>query len=272
MVMKNVGERRIEDLLEEPEVDDAETRACMRLLSILGPPAYFSGADVLTFLVTRATNLSLVHGPSPYSAYAYALYAGLHNARTGEYDVGYVFGRLALGLARRFGNGAEESRTLEVFGLVVHPWKAPLRDSLPLLREGFRAGVASGELAYAAFNLNSALINGLPAGVPVADLLADADVAIEFATRHKNRTSIEMAVPFRQLSRALMGGRGGPPPLTTTASRRRGFSKRPKATRPRSASSGWPDFRRPISRVTTRPPAEAHKRAQGPCWPATSGW
>ena len=210
MVMKNVGERRIEDLLEEPEVDDAETRACMRLLSILGPPAYFSGADVLTFLVTRATNLSLVHGPSPYSAYAYALYAGLHNARTGEYDVGYAFGRLALGLARRFGNGAEESRTLEVFGLVVHPWKAPLRDSLLLLREGFRAGVASGELAYAAFNLNSALINGLPAGVPVADLLADADVAIEFATRHKNRTSIEMPVPFRQLSRALMGGTRGP--------------------------------------------------------------
>ena len=35
-VMKNVGARRIEDLLEEAEVEDDETRACMRLLSILG--------------------------------------------------------------------------------------------------------------------------------------------------------------------------------------------------------------------------------------------
>jgi len=74
--MQNVGERLIEDLLDQPEVDDEETRAGMRLISLLGPPAYFRGADVLTFLVIRATNLSLVHGPSPYSAYAYAFYAG----------------------------------------------------------------------------------------------------------------------------------------------------------------------------------------------------
>ena len=204
-VMTNVGARRIEALLSEREVDDAEKRACMRLISILGPPAYFSGADVLTFLVTRAANLSLLHGPSPYSAYAYVFYGVLHNARTGEYDVGYAFGRVALALARRFGNRAEESRTLEVFGVAVHAWKAPLRDSIPLLREGFRAGVETGELAYAAFNLNSVLINSLPAGVALAELLSDADVAIEFATKHRNRTSVEISIPFRQLARALMG-------------------------------------------------------------------
>ena len=204
-VMKNVGQRRIVDLVNQPEVADEETRACMRLVSLLGPPAYFVGADVLTFLVTRGANLSLLHGSSPYSAYSYVFYGAVHNARTGEYDVGYAFGELALALARRFGNRAEESRTLEVFGLVVHPWKATLRDSLPLLREGFRAGVESGELAYAAFNLSGVLINGLPAGVPLADLLADADVAIEFATRHRNRTGIEICLPFRQFARALTG-------------------------------------------------------------------
>ncbi|WP_224369046.1 ATP-binding protein [Hyalangium versicolor] len=212
-VMRNVGQRRIEDLANEPEVDDEETRACMRLVSILGPPAYFFGADVLPFLVTRGANLSLLHGPSPYSAYAYVFYGAIHNARTGAYDVGYAFGKLALSLARRFGNRAEESRTLEVFGLVVQPWKAPVRDSLPLLREGYRAGVESGELAYAAFNLVSVLINGLPAGVPLADLLADADVAIDFATKHKNRTGIELAAPFRQVARALMGATRAPASL-----------------------------------------------------------
>jgi predicted ATPase/signal transduction histidine kinase len=204
-VMANLGQRRIEDLVNEPEVEDEGVRACMRLLSILGPPAYFSGAEVLTFLVTRAANLSLLHGPSAYSAYAYVFYGAIHNARTGQYDVGYDFGKLALALGRRFGNRAEESRVLEVFGLVVHPWKATLRESLPLVREGFRAGVESGELAYAAFNLNSVLINGLPAGVPLADILADAEIAIEFATRHQNRTSVEISIPFRQLARSLTG-------------------------------------------------------------------
>lgn len=208
--MKNVGQRRIEELAGQPEVEHEETRACMRLVSILGPPAYFFGADVLTFLVTRGANLSLLHGPSPYSAYAYMFYGALHNARTGEYDVGYAFGKLALALAQRFGNRAEESRTLEVFGLVVHPWKAALRDSLPLLREGYRAGVESGELAYAAFNLSGLLINELPTGVPLAHLQSDADVAIEFATRHKNRTALELSMPFRQVARALMGATRAP--------------------------------------------------------------
>ena len=204
-VMVNVGARRIDSLLDEPEVKDAETRASMRLLSLLGPPAYFSGAEVLTFLVTRAANLSLLRGPSPYSAYAYVFYGALHNARNGEYDVGYEFGTLALALARRFADRAEESRVLEVFGLVVHGWKAPLRQSLPLVREGYRAGVESGELAYAAFNLNSVLINGLPAGLPMKELLNDAGVAIEFAERHGNRTSTEIALPFRQFARSMIG-------------------------------------------------------------------
>jgi predicted ATPase/signal transduction histidine kinase len=209
-VMRNLGRRRVEDLASEPEVQDEETRASMRLVSLLGPPAYFVGADVLTSLVTRGANLALLHGPSPYSAYAYVFYGAVHNARTGEYDVGYAFGKLSLALARRFGHRGEESRTVEVFGLTIHPWKAPLRDSLPLLKEGFRAGVESGELAYAAFNLCSVLINGLPAGVPLRELLASADFAIEFASRHKNRTGIEICLPFRQAARALTGATRAP--------------------------------------------------------------
>ena len=109
------------------------------------------------------------------------------------------------GLRGASATGLKRAEPSRCSGLIVHPWKAPLRESLPLLREGYRAGVESGELAYAAFNLNSLLINGLPAGIPLADLLAEADVAIEFATRYKNRTSLEMIVPFRQLACTLVG-------------------------------------------------------------------
>jgi predicted ATPase/signal transduction histidine kinase/CheY-like chemotaxis protein len=209
-VMKNVGERKIEALVDEPDVEDADIRASMHLLSLLGAPAYFSGAEVLAFLVSRAVNLSLVHGPSPYSAFNYVLYGGIHNALTGQYDVGYAFGKLALAMAQRFGNRAEECRTLEVFGVLVHHWKAPLRDGLPLLREGFRAGVESGELAFAAFNLNSILINALPSGLPLSELLEEAAVTLDFATTQKNKTSAEIAIPFRQIARALTGATSKP--------------------------------------------------------------
>ncbi|MGH9805805.1 MAG: ATP-binding protein, partial [Terriglobia bacterium] len=209
-VMKNLGARTIEDLIDEPDVQDADIRAGMRLLSLLGAPAYFSGAEVLTFLVTRAANLSLMHGPSPYSAFAYVFYGGIHNTRTGQYDIGYAFGQLALAMAHRFGNRAEECRTVEVFGVLVHHWKAPLCDGLPLLKEGFRAGVESGETAFAAFSLNSVLINALPAGMPLNELLQEADVALDFAITQKNRTSLEIALPQRQIARALTGATSRP--------------------------------------------------------------
>ncbi|HEU4577365.1 MAG TPA: ATP-binding protein [Polyangiaceae bacterium] len=204
-VLKNLGARRIEDLVHEPDVEDADTRASMRLLALLGAPAYFSGAEVLTFLFARAVNLSLLHGPSPYSAFAYVLYGGIHNALTGQYEIGYAFGKLALALAQRFGNRAEECRTLEVYGVLVHHWKAPLREGLSLLKEGFRAGVESGETAFAAFSLNAFLINALPAGMPLNELLAEAAVAQDFAHTQKNRTSVEIAIAQRQFARALTG-------------------------------------------------------------------
>ncbi|QBE66427.1 sensor histidine kinase [Pseudoduganella lutea] len=209
-VMANLGGRAIADLVNAPEARDEEVCSCMRLLSLLGPPAYFSGSEVLAFLVTRGANLSLLHGASVYSAFAYVFHGALHNARTGEYDVGHAFGEVALVLARRFGNRAEQSRTLEVFGLLVHAWRRPLRDSLPLLREGHRAGVESGELAYAAFNLCSILINGLPAGIPLPTLLDEANAAIEFGTRYRNRTAVEILLPFRQFARALSGATRSP--------------------------------------------------------------
>jgi len=209
-VMANLGGRDIEGLIDEPDVQDADILASMRLLSLLGAPAYFSGAPVMTFILSRAVNLSLMHGQSPYSAFAYVLYSGTHNALTGQYDVGYAFGKLALVLAQRFGNRAEECRTVEVYGVLVHHWKAPLRDGLPLLKEGFRAGIESGELAFAAFNLNSILINALPAGLPLSALLDEAEVALDFATTQKNRTSVEIALPFRQIARALTGATARP--------------------------------------------------------------
>ena len=209
-IMKNLGGRNIEDLIHEPDVEDEDIRASMRLLSLLGAPAYFSGADVITFLFARAVNLSLMYGPSPYSAFAFVLYGGIHNALTGQYDVGYAFGKLALALARRFGNRAEECRTLEVYGVLVHHWKAPLREGLPLLKEGFRAGTESGETAFAAFSLNAFLINALPSGMPLTDLLDEAAVAVDFAITQKNKTSIEMALVHRQIARALTGATSRP--------------------------------------------------------------
>ncbi len=204
-VIVNLAGREIQSLADAPEVRDEEVRACIKLLSLLGPPAYFSDAQVLAFVVTRITNLSLRHGPSPYSAYGYTFYGALHNQRTGDYETGFAFGRLALALARRFGNGAELGRSLQVFGLIVDPWKAPLHTSIPLFREGHQASLESGELQYVALNLVAILINSFPVGTPLALFEKDVEASLEASRKLGNTTGEEFTLVYRQAVRCLTG-------------------------------------------------------------------
>ena len=205
-VIASLGNRRIGELKDAPEVRDENLCACMRLLSTLGPPAYFSGAnDILAFVTMKGTDLALRHGPSTFSSYAYVFYGALHHARTGEYDTGYAFGALAVDLARRFGDSGELARTLQVFSLVVSVWKAPLRDTLPLMHEGYGAALKSGELAYAAFTLAGLLINSLPAAVTLSNLLEQSEIGLDFVIKQKNQIATSIILPFRQLVRNLTG-------------------------------------------------------------------
>lgn len=205
-VVASLDQRRISELKDAPEVADEDVRACMRLLSTLGPPAYFSGAnDVLAFVTMKGTDMALRYGPSASSSYAYVFYGALHHARTGEYDTGYAFGALAVDLARRFGDSGELARTLQVFSLVVSVWKAPLRDTLPLMQEGYAAALKSGELAYAAFTLAGLLINSLPVAVTLSELLEQSEIGLDFVITQKNQIATSIILPFRQLVRNLTG-------------------------------------------------------------------
>ena len=67
-----------------------------------------------------------------------------------------------------------------------------------------------GETAFAAFSLNAFLINALPSGMPLNDLLGEAAVALDFAMTQKNRTSVLMALAQRQIARALTGATSRP--------------------------------------------------------------
>jgi predicted ATPase len=70
-IMGILGTRGIEELAAEAETRDAGVLTCMRLLSSLGPPTFFSNQDLCAFVMTRLVNLSLRHGPSIYSAHGY---------------------------------------------------------------------------------------------------------------------------------------------------------------------------------------------------------
>ncbi|HEX9894449.1 MAG TPA: serine/threonine-protein kinase PknK, partial [Gemmatimonadales bacterium] len=107
----------IESLLDLPLMADPETRAVMRLLSFMHTPLYLSADQELTLLNTATmVRLSLAHGNTEESAYAYALHAMHVGPILGQFQAGYEFGSLALRLSERFAVPGVRARVLMNLG------------------------------------------------------------------------------------------------------------------------------------------------------------
>ena len=128
-------------------------------------------------------------------AFAYAIALAMDS----EYEEAHRFGRLAVGLAERASNPAQESRALMVLGGHVSPWRAPLRDSVPLLRRAYTRGIESGELEYAAYALANLVFALWFRGAPLDTVLTETDAALAFYRRigHLGR-SLRRAVHARR--------------------------------------------------------------------------
>ncbi|MCI0691834.1 PAS domain S-box protein [candidate division KSB1 bacterium] len=152
-----IGERSIAALIDMPMMQDPEMRMVMKLLTNLHTSCFLSGDKPLTLLNTaRMVHLSLAHGNSEESAYAYMLYASMHVVPVMEdYAAGYEFGLLAQRVNGRLHDPAIRAKVLMNFAWAVSLWRRPMAESIPIGREAFHLGNDTGmfvEAAYALFN------------------------------------------------------------------------------------------------------------------------
>jgi hypothetical protein len=152
-----IADRPIACLSELPGMEDAEMRMVMKLLTNLHTSCYLSGDKTLTILNTATmVRLSLIHGNSEESAYAYALYAAMQVVPIQrDFESAYEFGMLALAVNQRFHSPALRARVLMNLGWAVSLWRKPMQESIAISREAFRLGNDNGlfvEASYAAFN------------------------------------------------------------------------------------------------------------------------
>ena len=158
-VTRNLGDRDVSALIDAPEVTSTEARVAIRILMEVFPAAFLSGSgDLFQYLVLKSVNLSLRHGNSPESAFAYAAYGMLLCGALNDPARGYQYrqagGRDERTLQRHRAQGADPLRLRDVRpslepSLVQHDAMVPQgnrsrvsvgRPALPRLqRTGLRA-------------------------------------------------------------------------------------------------------------------------------------
>jgi predicted ATPase/transcriptional regulator with GAF, ATPase, and Fis domain len=162
--------KRIEDLVDLPEMNDPIKLAAIRILMNLGTAAYFSAPDLFPLIVFKGVNLSVKHGNSHESTIAYSSYGIILCAVLGDIETGYRFGQLALRLLSRFNGVGLKSRTLGMVNNFVKHWKEPLRKGLELSLEAFQSGLETGDFEWASYAAQNYCANSFIVGKELGEL------------------------------------------------------------------------------------------------------
>ncbi len=160
-VMRRLGDRSIEQLLDLPRMSDPDVLALVEALVDAVAIGYQHDLALPFAITSEVVRLSMAHGNAPCSAHAYALFGMLVGPYLGQYRDAYRFGKLGHDLADRDGLLAYRAGIGAVFGGYTLFWTRHVKAALTYLEAGLRAGTESGDLkeaCYCCTNIVSVLL------------------------------------------------------------------------------------------------------------------
>ncbi|MEG4487972.1 AAA family ATPase [Microcoleus sp. D2_18a_B4] len=145
--------RTIEELVDLPVMSDPQTQAAMPILAMLFAPILQGIPGLVPLLSSTMVSLSLSFGNAPASTVGYAIHGLVLSAFLGEAKTGYSFGKLALSLLDRVNAREFKCITHNMFGAFIQHHQNAMRAGLPTLKEGFIAGMETGDFLNAGYNI-----------------------------------------------------------------------------------------------------------------------
>jgi len=200
-----LGDRKIEDIVDGPLVTDPDTIDVLEVLTELITPAVFFDHNLCAVVICRIVNLSLEHGNSDASCFAYVWFGMIAAPRFGRYADAVRFGQLGYDLLQKRGLKRYEARTCMCFGSVVIPSSKHARCSRELLRHAFNVADRMGDFTYAAYSLTQLVTNFLVVGDPLAEAQMEAEKGVEFAKKARVGLVVDIITSDLQLIRTLRG-------------------------------------------------------------------
>ncbi len=181
---KILDERSIESLIDLPLMTNPELQAAMEIFSVLLVPAYSSDIRLYCLLVCRMVQISLRHGTSDASAFAFVTWGFILGAVFHRYDDGYRFAKLACDLVAEHGFVASQAKIYVIAGVVAF-WTHPIADAIDFERRGLRIAIETGDQAVACLAMWHGLQLRLMRNDPLDVLGREADLALDFAREAK---------------------------------------------------------------------------------------
>ncbi len=200
-----VGTRQIEELIDLPLMTNPDLLDAMDVLSEVVTPALFCDENLSSLVICRMVNLSLEHGNSDGSCFAYVWFGIIAGPRFGNYKDGFRFGRLGYDLVEKRGLKRFRARTYMSFGDIVMPWTRHVQAGRDLVRRAFDAANEIGDVTFAAYSCDHLVKNLLAAGDQLVEVQREAENGLEFAHKVRFGLVIDHITAQLGLIRTLRG-------------------------------------------------------------------
>jgi PAS domain S-box-containing protein len=200
-----LGDRSVEQLLDLPLMTNPEWNATMIVLSELLPPAGFVDGNLLNLVLLRMVNLSLEHGNSDASCFAYSCINMVLGYHFDDYQTGFRFGQLSHDLVETRGLDRFKGRAILCFGAMAVPWAKHLSTGRPHILRAFEAALESGDQPAATYSCNHLITNLLGCGAPLADVLQEITTRLDYVRQTKFGLVVDMMTGQLALVRVLRG-------------------------------------------------------------------
>ncbi|WP_437830380.1 AAA family ATPase [Sorangium sp. So ce1153] len=168
-----VREKTLEALPDLPPLADPEIRAMQDVLEALFLPCGFLSPNNRGITVAKLVENTLRHGLSKHAIFGCINFATFLCGR-GDIALGYRFGRAAIDLWERYPDKKSEAILRNMWGSYVQHWREGYPACQKSLLAGMHAGLETGQYIWAFYTAVNAVMNSLLRGLPLSDLLAEA--------------------------------------------------------------------------------------------------
>ncbi|MDB4881487.1 MAG: multi-sensor signal transduction multi-kinase, partial [Gemmatimonadetes bacterium] len=197
--------RPTESLIDLPLMADPELRAAVQLLSVLGPPAYFTDFHSFCLIACRMVRMGMQHGISDASALGFALLGFISGPVFHRYRDGYRFARLACDLVEKHRFIANQPKVYHATGTVAF-WTQPIETAIELMRATTRTAIETGDLTFACYGMHQVVPGLLLRNDPLGTVWRESERALDVA-REARYGDTEDIIRSQQRFIATMQGR-----------------------------------------------------------------
>jgi predicted ATPase/transcriptional regulator with GAF, ATPase, and Fis domain len=203
-VRQTLGGHTIESLIDLPLMTDPKIQAAIQVLSVLAGPATFTDLQLFCLLACRMVSLSIRHGMSGASAYAYACLGSVLGPSFHRYREGYRLARLASDLVEKHAFTAYDMKVYHAMGLAAF-WTEPLSSVIELRRATTRVATERGDLTFACYGMHQSITYLLMRNDPLDAVWRESEIALDFARTAKFRDVADLIVSQQRFIASMQG-------------------------------------------------------------------